>query len=197
MRALSRVQLLVAPWTVVHQAPLSMGLSRQEYWSRLAFPTPGDLPDPGIKPHLLCLLRWPAGSSPLAPPWKPLKRGEKRVISIFPITYNRRFQLGDSQRVFPVQVRERELNQTGFFCYPSPGSETLVSQGPACIADGPGAVPAAPRNVSVGVWGERHTWYSRLSLAPGQDQQIPPGHEGQVSLHTPSFSSSVCLLPDP
>ena len=128
MRALSRVQLFVAPWTVVHQAPLSMGLSRQEYWSRLAFPTPGDLPDPGIKPHLLCLLRWPAGSSPLAPPWKPLKRGEKRVISIFPITYNRRFQLGDSQRVFPVQVRERELNQMGFFCYPSPGSETLVSR---------------------------------------------------------------------
>ena len=48
--ALSRVQLFVAPWAVAHQAPLSMEFSRQEYWSGLSFPTPGDLPDPGIKP---------------------------------------------------------------------------------------------------------------------------------------------------
>ena len=38
------------PWTVARQAPLSMGFPRQEYWSRLPFPSPGDLPDPGIKP---------------------------------------------------------------------------------------------------------------------------------------------------
>ena len=37
------------PWTVARQAPLSMGFSRQEYWSGLPFPSPGDLPDPGIK----------------------------------------------------------------------------------------------------------------------------------------------------
>ena len=37
------------PWTVAPQAPLSMGFSRQEYWSSLPFPSPGDLPDPGIK----------------------------------------------------------------------------------------------------------------------------------------------------
>ena len=41
---------LCNPWTVVHQVPLSMGISRQEYWSGLPFPPPGDLPDPGIKP---------------------------------------------------------------------------------------------------------------------------------------------------
>ena len=41
---------LVIPWTVACQAPLSMGFSRQECWSRLPFPSPGDLPDPGIKP---------------------------------------------------------------------------------------------------------------------------------------------------
>ena len=41
---------LVVPWTVACQAPLSMGFSRQEYWSGLPFPSPGDLPDPGIKP---------------------------------------------------------------------------------------------------------------------------------------------------
>ena len=41
---------LVTSWTVAHQAPPSMGFSRQEYWSGLPFPSPGDLPDPGIKP---------------------------------------------------------------------------------------------------------------------------------------------------
>ena len=44
---------LVTPWTVAHQAPLSMGFSGQEYWSGLPFPSPGDLPDPGIKPRYL------------------------------------------------------------------------------------------------------------------------------------------------
>ena len=42
--ALSCVQLFVTPWTIAHQAPLSMEFSQQEYWSGLAFPTPGDLP---------------------------------------------------------------------------------------------------------------------------------------------------------
>ena len=45
----SRAQLFVPPWTVAHQAPLSMGFSRQEYWSGLPFLSVGDLPDPGIK----------------------------------------------------------------------------------------------------------------------------------------------------
>ena len=44
------------PWTVDCQAPLSMGFSRQEYWSGLSFPTPGDHPDKGLNPHLLHLL---------------------------------------------------------------------------------------------------------------------------------------------
>jgi len=39
------------PWSIAHQAPLSMGFSRQEYWSGLPFPSPGDLPNPGIKPR--------------------------------------------------------------------------------------------------------------------------------------------------
>ena len=47
---LSCVLLFVTPWTVACQAPLSTGFSKQEYWIRLPFPTPGDLPDPGIKP---------------------------------------------------------------------------------------------------------------------------------------------------
>ena len=47
---LSRVQLFATPWTAACQAPLPIALSRQEYWSGLPFPTPGDLPDPGIEP---------------------------------------------------------------------------------------------------------------------------------------------------
>ena len=47
---LSHVRLLVTPWTVAHQAPLSMGSSRQEHWRGLPLPSPGDLPDPGIEP---------------------------------------------------------------------------------------------------------------------------------------------------
>ena len=51
VKSLNRVQLFVTPWTVAHQAPLSVGSSRQEYWSGLPFPSPGDLPDPGIEPR--------------------------------------------------------------------------------------------------------------------------------------------------
>ena len=50
MKSLSCVQLFATLWTVAHQAPLYMGFSRQEYWSGLPFPYPGDLPDPGMEP---------------------------------------------------------------------------------------------------------------------------------------------------
>ena len=50
VKSLSRVRLFATSWTVAHQAPLSMGFSRQEYWSGLPFPSPGDLPNPGIEP---------------------------------------------------------------------------------------------------------------------------------------------------
>ena len=49
MLMLSCAQLFATPWTVAHQAPLIMGFSRLEYWSGLPFPTPGDLPNPGIE----------------------------------------------------------------------------------------------------------------------------------------------------
>ena len=69
----SRVQLFVTLRTVARQSPLSVGFSRQEYWSGLPYPPPGDLPDPdaGLIPHLLCLLHWQVGSLSLAPPGKP------------------------------------------------------------------------------------------------------------------------------
>ena len=45
----------VIPWMIASQTPLSMGFSKQEYWSELPFPSPGDLPDPGIKPRFPAL----------------------------------------------------------------------------------------------------------------------------------------------
>ena len=51
VKLLSRVQLFTTPWTVAYQAPQSMEFSRQDYWSGLPFPSPADLPNPGIEPE--------------------------------------------------------------------------------------------------------------------------------------------------
>ena len=53
--SLSRTQLFCNPWSMARQAPLSMGFSRQEYWSGLPLASPGSLPNPGIKPRPLAL----------------------------------------------------------------------------------------------------------------------------------------------
>ena len=52
VKLLSHVRFFVTPWTVAHQAPLSMGFSRQEYWGGLPFPSPGDFPTQGLNPGL-------------------------------------------------------------------------------------------------------------------------------------------------
>ena len=100
VKSLSCVRLFVTPWAVAYQAPPSMGFSRQEYWSGLPFPSPGDLPNPGIEPqsptfqadtltseppgkvaisysrrsnsHLLCLLHYRQILYPAEPSGKPL-----------------------------------------------------------------------------------------------------------------------------
>ena len=69
--ALSHVQLFVTPWTIAHQAPLSLGLPRQGYWSGLPFPSPWDPPDPGIEPVSLASPALRAGFFTTAPPGKP------------------------------------------------------------------------------------------------------------------------------
>ena len=64
---------LVTLWTVACQAPLSLGFSRQEYWSGLPCPPAGDLPDPGIKPASpMSPKQWQVGSLPVGPPGKPM-----------------------------------------------------------------------------------------------------------------------------
>ena len=68
MITISRVQFFATPWTVFYQALPSMGFSRQEYWSGLPFPSPGDLPNPGIEPGSPTLQ---ADALPSEPPGKP------------------------------------------------------------------------------------------------------------------------------
>ena len=68
MKSLGPVQLFATLFTVAYQVPPSMGFSRQEYWSGLPFPSPVDLPDPGIKPGFPALQ---ADALPSEPPGKP------------------------------------------------------------------------------------------------------------------------------
>ena len=72
VKLLSRVRLFATPWTVAYQAPLSVGFSRQGYWSGLPFPSPGDLPNPGIEPGSPTLQ---ADALPSEPPGKPKDTG--------------------------------------------------------------------------------------------------------------------------
>ena len=67
VKSLSRVRLFATPWTVAYKAPQSMELSRQERWSGLPFPSPGDLPNPGIEPESPTLQ---ADALPSEPPGK-------------------------------------------------------------------------------------------------------------------------------
>ena len=70
--ALSSIQLLATPWTIVHQSLLSMGFSRQEYWSGWPCPSPWDLPDSGIKPTSSESPALQVNSLPTEPPEEPL-----------------------------------------------------------------------------------------------------------------------------
>ena len=69
VKLLSHVRLFATPWTIAYHASPSMEFSRQEYWSGLPFPSPGDLPDPGIEPRSPALQ---ADALPSEPPGKPM-----------------------------------------------------------------------------------------------------------------------------
>ena len=80
MKSLSRVRLFVTPWTVVHQVSLSMGFSRQEYWSGFPFPSLGALPNPGIEPMSLVSPALAGGFFTTEPPGNEVTS----VINLFP-----------------------------------------------------------------------------------------------------------------
>ena len=79
------------PWTLTHQAPLSMALSTQEYWSGRPCPPPGIFLTQGSNPLVLSLLYWQAGSLPLAPPGKPYNNYKRNITFNgyrgIPVTY--------------------------------------------------------------------------------------------------------------
>ena len=108
----SRVWLCATPWTVAHQAPLSMGFSRQEYWSGLPCSPPGDLPDPENEPEFLRIAALVGGFClfvcllPLEPPRKPIAWRELPVR--------------DSKTASPAQVPEddklcKKMTQSGIY----------------------------------------------------------------------------------
>ena len=79
----SHVQLFVTSWTVAHQALLSMGFSRQEYWSGMPFPSPGDLPNPGIKPMSLSSLQLAGRFFTTVSPGKLLQANKPKSYFLF------------------------------------------------------------------------------------------------------------------
>ena len=97
-QSLGCVRLFVTPWTVPRQAPLSMGFSRQEYWSGVPSPSPGDLPDPGVEPLSPASPAPQADSLPSEPPGKPMNTGAGSLSLL--------------QGIFPTQ----ELNQSLVLC---------------------------------------------------------------------------------
>ena len=82
---LSCVRLFAASWTVSCQAPLPMEFSKKEYWSRLPFPIPGDLPAPGTEPHLMSLLHWRGDLLPLRYPGSPLCPHHTGFFSLYQV----------------------------------------------------------------------------------------------------------------
>ena len=83
--SLSRVRLFATPWTVVYQVPPSVGFSRQEYWSGLPFPSPGDLPNPGIEPRSPMLQ---ADALPSEPPGNSLFLGQEDPLGKIMATHS-------------------------------------------------------------------------------------------------------------
>ena len=110
MESLSRVWLSTTPWTVAYQAPPSMGFSRQEYWSGLPFPSPGDLPNPGIEPRSASLQ---ADILPSEPPGNPRK--SKREI----ITESLRFVFFRG-KIMWISFKTRNLPYFFKFLTPNP-----------------------------------------------------------------------------
>ena len=86
------------PCTATHQAPLSLGFSRQEYWSGLPFSSPGDLPNPGVEPGSPELQ---ADSLPYEPPGKPTIYKKILVFDLLAITKAVSFMLSSKNRPFP------------------------------------------------------------------------------------------------
>ena len=109
----SHVQLFATPWTVPHQAPLSMQFSRQEYWSRLPFPSPGDFPDPGVSPMSPASPALQADSLLLSHQGNPVKVVQVKWITHTappsPFVCSLQLVIGLQERVWEDQLRRPYL----------------------------------------------------------------------------------------
>ena len=127
------VQLFVTVWTVAHQAPLSKGFSRQEYWSGLLFPSPQDLLNPGIEPGSPALQ---ANSLPYEPPGKPHYRGlecksrksrdTSRTRQVWPL--NTKWSRAKANRVLPRECTGHskhlfQPHKRGLYTWTSPDGQ--------------------------------------------------------------------------
>ena len=83
-KSLNHVQIFATPWTVAHQAPLSTGFSRQEYWSGLPCPPPGDLPDPGTEQEASCTFCIAGEFFTTEPLWEPQWPFMLSQMAVFP-----------------------------------------------------------------------------------------------------------------
>ena len=79
----------MTPWTVAHQVPLSMGFSKQKYWSGFPFPSPGDLPNPGTKPRSLTSPALAGGFFMTSATWKSVDYAQtfSNVLPIIPLSF--------------------------------------------------------------------------------------------------------------
>ena len=111
----SRVHLFVTPWTVAHQVSLSMGFSRQEYWSGLLLPSPGNLPDPGIEPTSPVSPKLAGGFFTTEPPGKPLEA----PIGIFKFTTNNSDLIIYFPDCCPLDTRNKTIIQSSWESAPS------------------------------------------------------------------------------
>ena len=100
----------VTPWTVKHQAPLSMGFPRQEYWSGLPFPSPRDLPDPGIEPCVLCQQVSSLSLSHWGKIWQNCFKKKKSIIIVE--DFNRLLSVTDDQSIQKIITDIVDLSGT-------------------------------------------------------------------------------------
>ena len=113
MKSPSHVQLFATPWTVAYQAPPPMEFFRQEYWSGLPFPSPGDLPDPGIELGSSALQ---ADTLSSEPPGKPKTRDDRYKYQASGYLSG---ELGRVQLKGALKVFKRYQDCLGFFSTPS------------------------------------------------------------------------------
>ena len=177
MKSLSRVQLFATPWTVAYQAPQSMEFSRQEYWSVLPFPSPGDLPDPGTEPRSPALQ---ADALLSEPPGKPIQykavSSPRPVLTVLPHHGSLKMQGKNIFKPLRLKRTEQASNQQNCCCSRSgsgpgkPGDWTLIK-----LISEKGVVPIPPVNTHRG--GPNHIqWSGNTSEAVSSVVR----HEGQT-----------------